>query len=426
LPETILIKGGTIVDPNSSHNGSKKDILCKSGIITEIGTNLKPSGRVEIIDASGLEVCPGLFDMRSQLKDPGKEYKEDIESGARAAISGGFTGLLALPTSNPVAQSKSSIHYVLNSAKGLGVDIHPAGASTVDLKGEEISEMYDMHMAGALAFSNGDRPYDHTGVLMRALQYCQSFNGLIMSHAEDSSIAANGSVNESSETIGTGLKKRPALAEYVQIHKEIEVLRYTGGKLHFSHISTANALNSIKKAKEEGLHVTCDVSIWHLIFNDSTIKNFDSNLKVIPPLRSESDRLALIKGLQSGIVDAIVSDHNPQNTERKKVEFDYAAFGATSLQTMYAAYVRYLSKSIKLEQFITYASSNPRKILGLKSISIQEGQKANLIVLNKYTTWTLDQKSNQSKSNNSPFFNQELLGKCVFAYNNGLSFSFTE
>lgn len=418
MPQNIiLIKGGNITDPASPFQGKQKDILIVNGIIHKIEDSIPESKANKVIQADSCFVTPGLLDLRTQLKDPGKEHKEDISTGADAAAFGGFTAILAHPTTDPVTQNKASIHYVLNRSKLELTDVIPCGAATTDLEGNEITEMFDMHLAGAKAFSNGDRPFHNSGVLTRALLYCKSFGGLIISHAEDRDIASNGSVNESSKTIGTGLKKRPAIAEFLQVQKEIELLRYTGGKLHFSHISTSESLRAIRSAKSEGLSITCDVSIWHLIYNDQEIGEFDTNFKMLPPLRSESDRLAMIQGVKDGSIDAICSDHNPQNIERKKVEFDYSAFGCTSLQTFYSLYTEFLSKELSIDEFIKLCAINPRTILGLKEPLINVGEVANISVFNPDSKWTLDEKTNRSKSMNNPYYQKELTGRCKFVQN---------
>jgi len=418
LPENIiLIEGGNIADPNSPFNGKQKDILIIDGVIQRIENAIPKPDNCRVIDARSCFVVPSFLDFRAQLKDPGKEHKEDITSGARAAAFGGFSAILAQPTTDPVTQNKSLIHYIVNRSKDELVDIIPVGAATKDLEGNEITEMFDMHLAGAKAFSNGDRPFHNSGVLMRALLYNRSFDGLIMSHAEDSDIAGDGSVNESSNTIRTGLKKRPSIAEFLQIQKEIELLRYTGGKLHFSHISTNESVQAIKKAKAEGLNVTCDVSIWNLLFNDQEVESFDTNYKLLPPLRTESDRRSLIQALKDGTIDTVSSDHNPQNIERKRVEFDYSAFGSTSLQTFYSLYNEFLSEDIGMEEFVKLMSVNTRKILNLELTAIELGGEANLSVFDPSLSWILSESSNLSKSINNPFFGKELKGRCRFIQN---------
>jgi len=413
----ILIRGGEIIDPRSPFNGQRKDILIEKGKITKIGSRIKAEKKYQVVEAKGCLITPGLLDLRAQFKDPGKEHKEDIISGAKAAELGGFTGVVLQPTTDPVTQTKSGVHYVRSHSQGVLSSIYTCGAATADLLGDEISEMFDMHSAGAVAFSNGDRPFHNSGVLMRALLYCQSFDGLIMTHSEDKHLAANGSVNESESTIGTGLKKRPPMAEYIQVEKELNLLRYTGGRLHFSHISTEQSVAAIRKAKKEGLRVSCDVSIWNLVFNDEKVKTFDSNYKLLPPLRMEKDRKALVKGLKDGTIDAIVSDHNPQNIERKKVEFDYAAFGNSSLQTVYSIYNELLSSELDPEQFVQRASIGPRELLGLELATIDVDKLADLAIFDPNAKWTLNARTSGSKTGNNPFFGNELKGKCIYIQN---------
>ncbi len=269
------------------------------------------------IDAKGCYILPGLLDLRCQLKDPGYEHQEDITTGAAAAAASGFTALAVQPTTDPVVQNKSQIEYLKQLSDKVLPDILPIGAATHNMESQDITEMYDMRQAGAVGFSNGDNGYQSSGTLTRALLYSKQVGGLIMSHALDADLAVGASVNESAVTIHTGLKQQPDLAETSQIKKEIDIAEYADAPMHFSHISSAKSVDLIRKAKKAGLNISCDVSIWHLIYTDNAILEYDTNFKVTPPFRSEADRKALIKGVNDGTIDAIVSDHNPQNVEKQ-------------------------------------------------------------------------------------------------------------
>ncbi|MFT5512521.1 MAG: dihydroorotase, partial [Bacteroidia bacterium] len=407
---TILIKRGTIIDPTNGLNRQIADILIENGVVTKISKSPISNTNATVIDAKGSFVMPGLCDLRCQLKDPGYEHQEDIRSGAAAAAASGFTALALQPTTDPVIQNKSQIEYIRQLGDKVLPDLFPIGATTLDMASQDITEMFDMRQAGAVGFSNGDNGYKSSGTLTRALLYAKQVGGLIMSHALDSDLASGASVNESAVTIHTGLKQQPDLAETSQIKKEIDIAAYAEAPIHFSHISSGKSVDLIRKAKKEGLNISCDVSIWHLIYTDEAILEYDTNYKVTPPFRGETDRNALIKGVLDGTIDAIVSDHNPQNIENKLVEFDYADFGINGLQSFYSVYNEKLADNIDLETFVERTAFAPRRLLGLTLNSIEKGKKADLWVGNPTSEWQFDKYSNLSKSNNNPAFNSNLKG----------------
>lgn len=414
---TILISRGTIIDPSSDLNRTTVDLLIENGVIQKISKTPIKNAKALTVDATGCFVLPGMLDLRCQLKDPGYEHQETIETGAAAAASSGFTALAVQPTTDPVVQNKSQIEYIKQIGKNVLPDILPVGASTQNLESQDITEMYDMRQAGAVGFSNGDHGYRSSGTLTRALLYSKQIGGLIMSHALDADLAVGASVNESAVTIHTGLKQQPDLAETSQIKKEIDIAEYAGAPIHFSHISSAKSVELIRKAKKAGLPISCDVSIWHLIYSDNAILEYDTNFKVTPPFRSESDRKALIKGVKDGTIDAIVSDHNPQNVENKQVEFDYADVGINGFQSFYSLYNQRLAKDIDLETFVDRTAFGPRRLLGLDTNGLAENAVANCWVANPEAEWTLNKSTNLSRSENNPLFNTVLQGKCQFIIN---------
>lgn len=408
---TFLIRQALIVDPGSSHHNRKADIFIENGIITQIGDlNI---ANAQVIDAENCIAMPGLFDLRCRQGEPGLEQNETIESLINAATQGGFTGLAVLPDTQPPVQSRSQIEFILGKSRNKSVSVYPLGATTQNLEGKDLAELYDMQLGGAIGFSNADHAYS-AGSLQRALLYSRSFNGLIFSHAEDLSLSNGGYVNESNNTAALGLKPLPAHAEFTAIATQIEIARYTNSRLHFSHISTSESVNLIRKAKSEGIAITCDVSILHLILNDTAVLEFDANLKLMPPLRNETDRLALIAGLNDGTIDCIVSDHNPQAPEHKVVEFNYAPFGASTIQLFTSLYFTYLKTVINLETFYKSTVLNPRKILGLVQPQIEVGQVAGLFIFNPNSTWTFNRATNASLSYNSHLFGTEIKGKTTF------------
>jgi dihydroorotase len=409
----VIISNGRLFEPGHTLHKQIVFIHIVEGVILKISP--KPiSGTSQIqVDATGSNIMPGMFDLRCQLKDPGLEHQEDIESGCLAASAGGFTGIAVQPTTEPITQTKSLIEYVIKRSESLLPQIIPVGAATLDLASEEITEMYDMKKAGARAFSNGDEPYQSGGSLMRVLMYASTIDSMIMSHAQDKYLSGDGVVNESETTIHTGLKQQPSLAEITQISKELEIAKYAKSSIHFSHISCAESVEIIRKAKQGGVKVSCDVSIWHLVFTDEKVLDFDSNFKVNPPFRSEIDRVALVEGVNNGTIDAIVSDHNPHNIENKLVEFDYASYGITGFQTFFSVYNEHLHSQINMETWFEKTVVAPRKLLGIDVPSIKEGNVADMWVSDPKKEWTFNNKSNLSKSKNNPFWNQKLVGACT-------------
>jgi dihydroorotase len=411
----ILIKQVKIACPGSEHNNRITDILISEGKIVRLGDINEVFENV--IDASGCIAAPALFDLRARHGEPGLEQNEDVESLINASSAGGFSAIATLPDTQPCISSRAQIEFLKNKSKNKLVTLYPLGATTLDLEGKELAELYDMSQGGALGFSNADHAYN-TGALQRALLYVKPFEGLIFSHAEDCNLSKGGYVNESNNTADLGLKHFPAHAEYSALAHEIEIARYTDSKIHFSHLSSSQSVDLVRKAKKEGLHVTCDVSILHLIYNDQVLRNFDSNFKLMPPLRNESDRLALVEGINDGTIDCIVSDHNPQCTENKLVEFNYSPFGAITIQMFFSLYCMHLSNQISLSRFIDATAIAPRKILALVQPEIRENAEANLAIFNPDLEWEFNQQSNFSRSSNSHLFNQKLIGKCLYLFHN--------
>ena len=417
----VLIKNVKIADERSPYNNQVKQVLIDGEIISKIGDSSDEKAD-RIVEGQGNFLSPGWFDLRSVLHDPGYEHKEDLWSGAAAAMEGGFTGVACLPETSPIIQSKEIVHYILNTSKNFLTDIYPLAAVTNNLKGEELTEMIDLHQAGALAFTDGNHPIWHAGVLIRALIYMQPFNGLIIQHAEEKKLTQYGQMNEGITSTYLGLKGMPHIAEELVIKRDIELLKYAGGKIHFSHISSANAVDMIRTAKKEGLKVSCDVAVLNLVFDDTVLATFDTNYKLNPPLRTKADIEALWKGLEDETIDAIVTDHIPQDVESKFLEFDMAEFGATNLETAFSALIAHKPAGFSLEKLITKISAGPRGILGLPVNTIKEGEKANLTYFSDNKEWVYSGDNIKSKSKNSPFFNKKLRGKALAVFNKGQSY----
>lgn len=412
----LLIKETTIADPSSPHNGQTTDILLENGRIKSIGNNLNATD-AKVINGAGTYTSPGFIDMRAQFADPGLEQREDIKSGSQAAAAGGFTAVAVLPSTNPPVHSKSEVEYVVNKANGQVTTVYPMGCITHSRAGKEISEMYDMHTAGAIAFTDGNRAISDSGLMHRAMLYAKGFDGLLCVHALDAGLSVGGQMNEGEMAVHLGMKGIPNLAEQIMVKRDIELAKYNDAKIHFSHISTVEAVELIRQAKKDGLKVTADVSIAHLIWDDTALEEYDTNYKLTPPLRIKTDQQALIDGLKDGTIDAICSDHNPQEAESKVVEFEYAENGMIGLQTFLPLALQ-LKNILGWDVLINAITHQPRKVLGIETATISEGSTANLSVFNPTKTWEYNKASNRSKSVNSPLFGQTLTGKVILTTNN--------
>lgn len=413
-----LIRAAKLVDPNSKHHNKVVDILINKGVIKEIGRNLKTPKEAEIIEEKGLHVAPGLFDLHANFRDPGFEWKEDMQTGMLAAAKGGFTGVLSMPSTIPVTDTKSQVEYAQKISSGNVVNVHPAGSITKGLNGKELTEMFDMNKSGALAFTDDKNSIQHARIMKLALLYTKSFGGIIMNQPNDKSISGDGHMNEGVTSTILGLKGIPSLAEDLMIARDINLTEYTEGRLHFSCISTAKSVELIRAAKKKGLNITADVAIHNLVLDETSCEGFDTRYKVNPTLRTQKDIKELIKGLKDGTIDAICTDHTPEDIEHKKVEFDNAEFGMIGLQTAFSLAFR-LEKEIGLEGIIEKMAINPRKILGLEAPIINTGEQANLCLFNPTTEWTFAEEDIVSKSKNTPFVGKILKGKIVGVFNNG-------
>ncbi len=410
----LLIKKATILCPSSKYHLKKKDILIKNGIIEKIADSVNVKGGI-VIDKKNTAVSIGWIDLFSDFCDPGHEHKEDLTSGSNAAAAGGYTDVCLIPNTLPSATNKSSVEY--SKSKSSLVNLHPIGAVSNQLEGKDLAEMYDMKRAGAVAFSDGIKPVQQAGLMLKALQYVNAFNGVIIQVPEDTSIATNGLMNEGETSTKLGMQGKPGIAESIQLQRDIELLHHTDSCLHITGISTKKSVELIRQAKKQGLTITCSVTPYHLLFTDKALDTYDSIYKVYPPLRTESDRLALIKGIEDGTIDAIATHHFPQNWDAKNVEFEYAKPGMIGLQTTLPMLLQ-VSNKINLEKWISLVTDKPRTILGLSIPELKEGAKACLTVFNTEEKWTLNDRSNRSKSANSPYFNQELTGKVIAVVNN--------
>lgn len=417
--KTILIKGGRLIDPSRNFDG-RADLLIKDGLIEGIKNGLKAPSGSETIDAQNLVVMPGLIDMHVHLRDPGYEYKEDIITGSRAAAAGGFTAVAAMANTDPVGDDPTTIRYIRERAGSAAVRIYPLGALTKGLEGKELAELGRMKSAGAVAFSDDGKPVLNGMIMRNALQYAAGLGALIIAHEEDPYLAAKGTMHEGSVSSVLGLRGIPSAAEEAMLARDLMLLETIGGRLHIAHVSTAGSVELIRRAKAEGLKVTAEVTPHHLILTDRAVKNsgYNTNTKVNPPLRAESDRQALWAGLLDGTIDVIASDHAPHHSDDKDVEFDFAPFGIAGLETtlplMLDEYSAGRIKDLTLPILVDKMSTAPARILGLEGGTLQEGGAADITIVDPDRSFIINPETWHSKSRNTPFAGRQLNGTAVF------------
>ncbi|HEY4112116.1 dihydroorotase [Puia sp.] len=405
----ILIEKASIVDRHSPYNGKVCDILVENGRIRAIAPDLAVTAD-QTVRHPGLHVSPGWVDIFSHFGDPGYEHKETLATGAAAAAAGGFTDVFVLPNTRPVVDSKSQVEYIRRAASSLPVRIWPIGAMTKGVEGKDLAEMYDMRQSGAIAFSDGTHPIQAAGLLLKGLQYVKAFDGVIIQIPDDRTVGANGLINEGIISTRLGLPGKPMMAEELMVARDIKLARYTESRLHFTGVTSPRSLEYIRRAKEAGLAVSCSVTPYHLFFTDSDLTEYDTNLKVFPPLRDGITVEALRKAVLEGVVDAIATHHQPHEFDSKIVEFEYAKPGMSGLETAYAA-LRTSLPGLTPDHTVELLSSGPRAIFGLDQPTIVEGKEAALSFFDPAGT-TLLTKS-LSKSKNNPFLGKTLQGKVL-------------
>jgi dihydroorotase len=414
----ILIRQAKIIDGQSPHHDKERDVLIENGIIKTISEKIAASADKEI-DGKNHILTNGFFDLHVNFREPGFEHKEDLKSGCKAAMAGGFTGVLQMPSTNPPVQSKSEIELIRTKTKDELVDVYVAGALSATLEGNDLSEMYDMFLNGARCFTDDKHSVQDSGLMLRALLYAKNFHGLIMSFPNDKFICGKGQMNEGVTSTALGLKGIPSLAEEVMIARDLMLCEYAETGIHFSTISTKGSVDLIRKAKAKGMKVTCDMAAHYLLLDDSHLEEFDTNFKTSPPLRTKEDIKALKEGLKDGTIDAICSDHSPEDIENKKKEFDLAAFGVEGLETAFAAAFTALKDVLTIEQIIEKITIAPRKILSIAVPKIDVGEVANLTLFNPTEEWTVITQNIFSKSKNNPFLGMKLTGKVKAVVNKG-------
>jgi len=412
----ILLKSARIISENSPFKGQTKDILISNGIIQKIGDRIQADG-AQVIEAENLHVSGGWMDIFAHFNDPGQEYKEDLQSGSRAAAKGGFTTVLIVPNTQPAMQSKPQIEYVISKTRHGAVQVLPMGAVSKNIEGSSLAEMIEMKEAGAVAFTDGLKPIQSPGIMLKALQYVKAFDGVIVQVPEDTSIAGHGLMNEGIQSTQLGMPGKPAIAEELMVKRDLELAAYTDSKIHFTGVSTAESIRLIAEAKAKGVKVTCSVTPYHLLLHDGLLRNYDTNLKVNPPLRTEADVAALRKAVEDGTVDCFASHHLPQDWDAKTVEFEYAKNGMIGLETAFGLVSKALP-NVPVEKIISMLSDVPRTIFGLPAVQIEEGAQANITCFVPGSKYIFEQEHIGSLSKNTYFLGEELQGKVIAICNN--------
>ena len=424
MPPTpnLLITNGTILDPRSGEE-RKADILIRDGKIAKIGERLSAEG-VETYDATGKTISPGWFDMHVHFREPGQEHKETIETGARAAAFGGFTGVACMPNTEPAISTRDVVEFVVKRQAGLPVDVHPIGTVSKGRKGESLAELGDMADGGAVAFSDDGDPVQHGGLMRRALEYARMLDKPILGHEEDLTLNPDqGHMHEGAVSTRLGLPGIPGLAEEAMVARDALLAGFTGGHVHVCHISTAKAVDIVRQAKAQGVPITAEACSHHWALTDEAVaeSSFDTHTKMHPPLRSAADVAAIKEGLRDGTIDVIATDHAPHASFEKEVEFIAAPFGILGLETCWGLTGRELIKPgvLSVAEAVRKLTAAPREILRLPVPVIEEGAAANLTIFDADTEWTFEAHHIQSKSVNTPFVGALMVGKAWAIYNKG-------
>ena len=401
-----LLKSVTILDKTSEFHNEKVDILIENGLIINIDFNINNPKNFNEINLTNLHVSRGWFDSSVCFGEPGFEDRETIENGLKTASRSGFTAVALQPNTNPVINSRSQIEYIKHKCTNSTVEIYPIGALTSSDSNPKLTEMFDMKNGGAICFGNYKKSISNANTLKLALQYTSSFEGVVLSYPEDEVLSNNGMVNENIMSTSLGLKGSPCLSEEVQIMRDLSILEYAGGKLHIPTISTTKSVELIRAAKASKLNVSCSVAVHNLFFSDSSLLNFNTNFKVLPPLRTKEDIKSLIEGVKDGTIDMVTSDHNPLNIELKKTEFDNAEFGTIGLESIFGALNTLFSTKMTIKLL-----TSGRDIFKIPQNKIQIGEIANLTLFNPNKEYVFNNKHIFSKSKNSIFLDSKLSGK---------------
>jgi len=407
----LLIKNGRVIDP-SQNIDDNLDVLIENGLIKEIGKKLAAPDGAEIVDAAGTYVVPGLIDMHVHLRDPGLEYKEDIISGTKAAVAGGFTSICCMPNTKPVIDNKTVASYIMNKAKSEGFcNVFPVGSITYGLSGDRMSEMGELKESGCVAVSDDGKPVKNSELMMRALQYAAGIGILVISHAEELELVGEGVMNEGFTSTELGLKGIPRVAEDIATARETMLAEYTATPIHIAHVSTKGSVRVIREAKARGVKVTCETAPHYFTLTDDAVRGYNTNAKMNPPLREADDIAAIKEGLKDGTIDAIATDHAPHHLDEKDVEFNVAMNGIIGLETSLPLSLGLVAEgTLTLNQLIDKMSCIPSKILGLNRGTIRIGAVADITLIDPTCEWVAEADKMASKSKNSPWLGKKMIG----------------
>lgn len=419
----VLLKNITINHPLYKLN-KKSNILIEDGVITKVSsTAIEESAGIKVYDMTGKIAAPGFYDMHIHLREPGREDEETVVTGCNSAARGGFTGVACMPNTQPAIDSAEVINLILSKAKGHLVDVNPIAAATAERKGEVIAPIAELAEAGAVGFSDDGVAIKTARVLRRVMEYAKMFDKPVIEHCEDESLAG-GAMNEGFNSTFLGLPPIPPIAEELTVMRDIMMSEYTGARLHIAHISTKGAVELVRQGKAKGINVTAEVAPHHFSLTDDSLKTYDTNFKMNPPLRTRKDVDAILEGLKDGTIDCIATDHAPHSPEEKEMEFEYAPNGIVGLETAVGlAFTELVHKKvITLDKLIEKFAINPRKILNLPIPAFEPGEKANITILDTNAVWTVETSKFLSKCRNSPFDKMLLTGKAIAAINNGMMY----
>jgi len=407
----LLIKGGRVIDPSQGIDDTL-DVVVENGLVKEIGKGLAAPVGAETVDASGTYVVPGLIDMHVHLRDPGLEYKEDIVSGTRAAVAGGFTSLACMPNTKPAIDNKTVASYIITKAKTEGFcNVFPVGTITQGMHGDRLAEMGELKEAGCVAVSDDGKPVTNSELMRRALEYANGIGILVISHAEELELVREGVMNEGFTSTELGLKGIPRVAEDIATVREIMLAEYVGAPVHIAHVSTAGSVRIIREAKARGVKVTCETAPHYFTLTDDAVRGYNTNAKMNPPLREAADVAAIKQGLKDGTIDCIATDHAPHHLDEKDLEFNEALNGIIGLETSLPLSLGLVREGVlTLRQLVEKMSCNPAKILGVDRGSLKAGSVADITLIDPDKAWTVTAEQLASKSKNSPWLGEAMTG----------------
>lgn len=419
--DSFVVRGATVIDPSQNVEGEKDVLVVKGRVKDLLRPNEKVADAIEF-DASGMWLTPGLIDLHVHLREPGFEWKETIQTGSQAAAFGGFTSICAMPNTSPSNDCAEITEFIVRRSKEADlVKVLPIGAVSKGLKGKEMAPLTELMESGCVAFSDDGEPIHDSGMMRRALEWCKMLGATISCHEEDKCLSCGGSMNEGALATEMGLSGWPSVAEEVMIARDIEIARFTGGKVHICHVSTARGVELIRRAKGDGINITAEATPHHLTLTEDATKGYNTNAKMSPPLRTQADVEGLIAGIKDGTIDAVASDHAPHELDKKRIEFGQAAFGILGLQTSLPLMLEFIRKgTLSRKRAIELLTGGPARAFGLKVGTLRIGADADLIVIDPNRKYRLDAKNIKSLSKNSPFVDRELEGAARDVWVNGI------